>query len=213
MSILRVFSRSSSGPRELVLDTESTGLLVSDGHRMVEIALVEMVNRRPTGRELHVLINPDRDIPAEVVKIHGITNEAVKDAPKFSEVAKEIRDFIGNDPLVITCRSNADGYTLDVDLLNHELKKAGQPEVPQSQWINVRRWSEAMFGDKLATLDKVLDRYGISRKERDENGHGALLDARLLSEAYPKLLRDYINFSEPEAFPASAKVSSRNPRA
>jgi DNA polymerase III subunit epsilon len=206
MSILKVFSRNSQGPRELVLDTESTGLFVSEGHRMVEIAIVEMVNRRPTGRELHILINPDRDIPAEVVKIHHIDNEKVKDSPKFPDVAKEIRDFIGNDPVIITCRTK-DGYTLDIDLLNFEFKQAGQPEVPVSQWINVRRWSEAMFGDKAATLDKVLDHYGVSRKERDENGHGALLDARLLAEAYPKLLKDYMNFSEPQVAVANAKRS------
>jgi DNA polymerase-3 subunit epsilon len=171
---------------------------------MVEIALVEMINRKPTGRELHVLINPERDIPAEVVKIHGISNDKVKDAAKFADVAKEIRDFIGNDPVVITCRTKED-YTLDIALLNFELTKAGQTEVPDAQWINVRRWSEAMFGDKAATLDKVLDRYGISRKERDENGHGALLDARLLAEAYPRLLKDYMNFSEPKAAAANAK--------
>lgn len=210
MSILKVFNKNGTGPRELVLDTESTGILVSDGHRLVEVALVEMINHKPTGRELHVLINPDRDIPAEVVKIHGISNETIKDAPKFSEVAKEIREFIGNDPVVITCRTK-DGYTLDIDLLNHELKQAGEAEVPLSQWINVRRWSEVMFGDKQATLDKVLDRYSISRKERDENGHGALLDARLLAEAYPRLLKDYINFSE-HAAPANAKNSNKPPK-
>jgi DNA polymerase-3 subunit epsilon len=197
MSILKIFHRNASGPRELVLDTETTGLQVSDGHRIVEVALVEMVNRRPTGRELHLLINPDRDIPPEVVKVHGISNDKVKDAPKFAAVAKEIRDFIGDDPVIITCRTSKEGYTLDVEMLNMELKKAGEREVPVDQWLNVRRWSEAMFGDKSATLDKVLDHYGISRKERDENGHGALLDARLLSEAYPKLLKDYMSFSTP----------------
>ena len=211
MSILKVFNKHLAGPRELVLDTESTGLLLADGHRLVEVALVEMINRKPTGRELHVLINPDRDIPAEVVKIHGINNEKVKDAPKFEDLAKEIRDFIGNDPVVITCRTNKDGYTLDIDMLNFELTKAGETEVPLAQWINVRRWSEAMFGDKAATLDKVLDRYGISRKERDENGHGALLDARLLAEAYPQLLKDYMNFSEPKAA-ANAKTSVKPPK-
>ncbi len=210
MSILKVFNKNLAGPRELVLDTESTGILASDGHRLVEVALVEMINRKPTGRELHVLINPDRDIPEVVVKIHGISNDKVKDAPKFAEVAKEIRDFIGNDPVVITCRTK-DNYTLDIALLNMELTKAGQEEIPASQWINVRRWSEAMFGDKNATLDKILDRYGISRKERDENGHGALLDARLLAEAYPKLLKDYMNFSEPAAAPA-AKNTNKPPK-
>lgn len=211
MSILKVFNKHLAGPRELVLDTESTGILVSDGHRLVEVALVEMINRKPTGRELHILINPDRDIPAEVVKIHGITNEKVKDAPKFADVAKEIREFIGNDPVVITCRTNKDGYTLDIDQLNNELTKGGQTEVPLAQWINVRRWSEVMFGEKAATLDKVLDRYGISRKERDDHGHGALLDARLLAEAYPQLLKDYMNFSEPKAV-ANVKPANKPPR-
>ena len=212
MSILKIFNKHLAGPRELVLDTESTGLLLSDGHRLVEVALVEMINRKPTGRELHILINPDRDIPPEVVKIHGITNEKVKDAPKFADVAKEIRDFIGNDPVIITCRTNKDGYTLDIDMLNFELTKGGETEVPLSQWINVRRWSEAMFGEKAATLDKVLDRFGISRKERDENGHGALLDARLLAEAYPRLLKEYMNFSEPKAAAANAKPVIKPPR-
>lgn len=211
MSILKVFNKGSTGPRELVLDTESTGLFVSEGHRMVEVAIVEMVNRKPTGREFHVLINPDRHIPDEVVKIHHIDDAKVKDAPKFSEIAKELREFIGNDPIIITCRTK-DNYTLDIALLNHEMQKAGQPEVPESQWINVRRWSEAMFGDKAATLDKVLDRYGISRKERDENGHGALLDARLLAEAYPRLLKDYMNFSEPQAN-AAVKPANKTPKA
>ena len=211
MSILKVFNKNLTGPRELVLDTESTGILASDGHRLVEVALVEMINRKPTGRELHVLINPDRDIPEVVVKIHGISNDKVKDAPKFAEVAKEIRDFIGSDPVVITCRTK-DNYTLDIALLNMELTKAGEEEIPASQWINVRRWSEAMFGEKQATLDKVLDRYAISRKERDENGHGALLDARLLAEAYPKLLKDYMNFSEPAAAPAAKPAAPKAPK-
>lgn len=193
MSILKIFDRNSQGPRELVLDTESTGLFVSEGHRLVEVALVEMINRKPTGREFHVVINPDRDIPAEVVKIHHIDNERVKDAPKFKDIAAELREFIGNDPVIITCRTS-DGYTLDIDMLNMEFKKAGEKEVPLAQWNNVRRWSELMFGDKKATLDKVLDHYGVSRKERDDNGHGALLDARLLAAVYPQLVKDHDDF-------------------
>ncbi|MBI1215635.1 MAG: DNA polymerase III subunit epsilon [Alphaproteobacteria bacterium] len=203
MSILKVFNKGADGPRELVFDAESTGILVSEGHRLVEVALIEMVGQRPTGREFHAIINPDRDIPAEVVKIHGISNEEVKDKPFFGEIAKDLREFIGNDPVIITCRTTADGYTLDIAQLNMEFQKAGQPEVPEEQWVNVRRWSEAMFGDKSATLDKVLDRYGVSRKERDDNGHGAVLDARLLSEVYPKLLKDYMNYSARHPAPAA----------
>lgn len=207
MSIIKVFQRNTQGPRELVFDAESTGLFVSEGHRLVEVALVEMIGKKATGRELHIVIDPERDIPAEVVKIHNISNETVKGKPKFKDVAKEIRDFIGGDPVIITCRTS-DGYTLDIDMLNMELKKAGEREVPASQWRNVRRWSEAMFGDKHATLDKVLDRYGISRKERDDNGHGALLDARLLAAAYPQLEKDYGNFT-PKSVPAQKPKDNR----
>ncbi|MDE1153806.1 MAG: exonuclease domain-containing protein [Micavibrio sp.] len=210
MSILKSFNKAE-GPRELVLDTETTGLFVADGHRVVEVALVEMINRKPTGREYHVLINPDRDIPAEVVKIHGISNEKVADKPKFPELAKELREFIGDDQVIITCRTTGD-YTLDIAMLNFEMLKAGQPIVPETQWTNVRRWSEAMFGEKQATLDKVLDRYSISRKERDDNGHGALLDARLLAEAFPKLVKDYATFTGDVAASAPAKPSNKSPK-
>lgn len=210
MSILKIFKKGAGGPRELVFDAESTGILVSEGHRLVEVALVEMVGRRPTGREFHAIINPERLIPAETVKIHGIDDEKVKDKPVFADIAQQLRDFIGTAPVIITCRT-VDGYTLDIEQLNAEMTRAGQPIVPESQWVNVRRWSEAMFGDKAATLDKILDRYSISRKERDDNGHGALLDARLLSDAYPKLLKDYESFKKRQPTPA-VKDSKNNPK-
>lgn len=203
MSISRQFSKGSQRPREIVLDVETTGLFTHEGHRLVEIAAVEMEGRRPTGREFYALVNPQRDIPAEVSKIHGITNERVADKPPFAEIAAELRRFIGNSPVVITCRTK-DGYTLDMAFLNKELAEAGQRPVPEEQWLNVRRWSEMMFGEKSATLDKVLDRYDISRKERDDNGHSAILDARLLSEAYPRLLKDYMSFSANGAQPQPA---------
>jgi DNA polymerase III subunit epsilon len=192
MAMQRIFNKSGNHQREIVLDVETTGLFTSEGHRMVEIAAVEMLGNRPTGREFYALINPGRDIPEDNSKIHGITNEKVQDKPLFAQVAAELRQFIGDSTVVITCRTK-DEYTLDIAFMNAELQEAGQPKIPESQWVNVRRWSETMFGEKSATLDKVLDRYGVSRKERDENGHGALLDARLLAEVYPKLLKDYLS--------------------
>lgn len=211
MSIARGFNKSGQRPREIVLDVETTGLFTHEGHRLVEIAAVEMEGHRPTGREFYALINPQRDIPAEVSKIHGITNERVADKPPFADVAAELRQFIGDAPVVITCRTK-DGYTLDMAFLNKELAEAGQRPVPEGQWLNVRRWSEMMFGEKSATLDKVLDRYEISRKERDDNGHSAILDARLLSEAYPRLLKDYMSFqaSAPNT-QAPSQQNSANP--
>ena len=202
MNITNRFNKNGQAKREIVLDIETTGLFTHEGHRMVEVAAVEVVNGRPTGREFYTLVNPGRDIPAEVSKIHGITNEKVAGKPLFAEVAAELRQFIADAPVVITCRTK-DEYTLDKAFLNKELAEAGQRPVPEAQWLNVRRWSEVMFGEKAATLDKVLDRYEVSRKERDENGHSAILDARLLSEVYPRLLKDYISFS---ANPANAQA-------
>lgn len=211
MSILKLFKKNAEGPRELVLDVESTGLFTSEGHRIVEVAMVEMIGRKPTGRELHVFINPERHIPEEVVKIHHIDDEKVKDAPKFKDIAKQLRDFIGDDQVIITCRTTGD-YTLDINMMNMEFQKAGEREVPVAQWTNVRRWSEAMFGDKAATLDKVLDRYGVNRKERDDNGHGAILDARLLAAIYPDLLKDHEKFEAAKA-PAAVKPKDNRPKA
>jgi len=200
-----------SGPREIVLDVETTGLFTADGHRIVEVAAVEVSGHRVTGREFYSLVNPERDIPEEVVNVHGIDNAKVADQPAFKDIAAELRRFIGDSTVVITCRTK-DNYTLDIAFLNMEFARAGQPPVPESQWVNVRRWSENMFGEKAATLDKVLDRYGISRKERDDNGHSAILDARLLSEAYPLLLRDYMG-SAGHPTPAAAKSQQPKPNA
>lgn len=206
--MLKRFNKAS-GPREIVLDVETTGLFTVDGHRIVEVAAVEVQGHRVTGREFYSLVNPERDIPEEVVKVHGIDNAKVADKPTFKDIAAELRRFIGDSPVIITCRTK-DNYTLDIAFLNMEFERAGQPPVPESQWVNVRRWSENMFGEKAATLDKVLDRYGISRKERDENGHSAILDARLLSEVYPRLLKDYMSSGGNVASPA-AKAEQPKP--
>ncbi len=208
MSILKIYNKRVQGRREVILDIETTGLFTKDGHRILEVAAIEMRGRKITGREFHAVIDPARDIPAEVSKIHGITNDKVKGKPLFDAIAAQLREFIGDDPVVITCRTK-DDYTLDIAFMNMELSRAGFNEIPQEQWVNVRRWSELMFGDKAATLDKVLDKYDVSRKERDDNGHSAILDARLLAEVYPKLQRDYTNFKQGKALAAS-KTSKPN---
>ena len=194
--------------REIVLDIETTGLLIGEGHRILEIAAIEMEGHKPTGREFYALINPDRDIPPDNSKIHGITQEKVAGKPLFAAIAKELKDFIGDDPIIITCRTK-DGYTLDVEFLNMELKKAGLEPPQPGQWLNVRRWSEAMFGNDNATLNKVLDHYKVDRSERDLKGHGAALDARLLSVIYSDLLKDYARFLESQK--KSAPNSKQSP--
>jgi DNA polymerase-3 subunit epsilon len=187
--------------REIVLDTEATGLLPAEGHRLVSVTAVEMIDGKLTGKEFAVIINPDRDIPAETTKIHGITDEMVADKPGFAAIAKSLKDFVGDDPIIITCRTG-NGLTLDIDFLDMELKKAGLTPFKSGQWVNVRRWAEAMFGDENARLDKILDHYKIDRSVRDKEGHSATLDARLLAAVYPLLRADYIKFKKsPKAKP------------
>ncbi len=186
--------------REIVLDTESTGILTSEGHRLVSVTAVEMIDRKLTGREFQVIVNPGRDIPAETTKIHGITNEMVADKPAFAGIAKQLKEFVGDSPIIITCRTtkndNGSDYTLDIAMLDMEMKKAGLEPFKKQQWINVRRWSEEMFGSDNARLDQILDRYKIDRSERERDGHSATLDSRLLAAVYPKLLTDYTKFKK-----------------
>lgn len=190
--------------REVVLDTESTGLLTADGHRLVEVTAVEMIDRKLTGREFHVILNPERDIPEETAKIHGITNAMVQDKPVFAAIAKDLKAFIGDDQIIITCRTYPDSGTLDINFLDMEMIRAGETPFKPEQWTNVRRWGEAMFGPDDATLDKMLDHYKIDRSERDKNGHSATLDSRLLAVIYPRLLADYAAFKAAQRPKASA---------
>ena len=112
----------------------------------------------------------------------------------FAEIAQDIRDFIGKDTIIITCRHSPD-YTLDINFLTAELKAASvRQDILDNQWLNVRKWSEKMFGTDQAKLDLILDHYGVDRSTREQNGHGALLDAKLLATVYPKLLQDYRTF-------------------
>ncbi len=185
--------------RQIVLDLETTGLFVSDGHRITEVGMVELIDGKPTGKTFHAYVNPERDVPEFITNLTGLTTEFLSDKPLFAEIAQDIRAFIGDDEVVITCHTK-DNYTLDIAFLSKELEDAGMPPIKDSQWLNVRRWGEAMFGHKDASLDTLLDRYNIDRSERDEKGHGALLDAKLLAEVLPKLTADYSAFLKATAF-------------
>jgi len=205
--------------REIVLDTETTGLYVHEGHRVTEVAAIELIDGTPSGKSFHSYLNPERDVPEKVLNgsgewvkhPSGLTNELLSDKPLFAAIARELKDFIGNSSIVITCRTNPDGYTLDVAFLNMEMENAGLPPFRDDQWINVRRWSEIMFGDSRASLDTVLDHYKVDRSERDRHGHGALLDAQLLAEAYPKLLNDYMRFAKKKVPNLNSKISPPTP--
>ncbi len=166
--------------REICLDTETTGLKPQEGHRVIEIGAVELINHIPTGRTYHVYINPERDVPQEAVKIHGITEEFLADKPKFAEIAQEFLDFIGDAPLVI---HNAE---FDRGFLNWELGMLDLPQIPQERCIDTLMIARRKFPMAQNSLDALCRRFGIDNSHRTL--HGALLDAEILAEVYLELI-------------------------
>jgi DNA polymerase III subunit epsilon len=165
--------------REVVLDTETTGIDPTGGHRMVEIACLELVNHLPTGRQFQRYLHPERDVPAEAVAVHGLTAEFLADKPRFTEVADALLAFIGDAPLVI---HNAE---FDVRFLNAELMRLDRPPVavPVVDTLQVARQK---FPGAPASLDALCRRFAIDNSARAK--HGALLDAELLAEVYLELI-------------------------
>ncbi|RMH51414.1 MAG: DNA polymerase III subunit epsilon [Zetaproteobacteria bacterium] len=162
--------------RCVILDTETTGLSPQKGDRMVEIGAVELVGRRRTGRRFHRYINPQRSIPQQAVRIHGIDDAKVADAPLFREIADELLAFIEGATLVI---HNAE---FDLGFLMYELAEAGKPNIDDAPVIDTLALARRRFPDKKNTLDALCDRFGIARDHRTL--HGALLDSELLAEVY-----------------------------
>ena len=219
MELSHSFQHKASPERKVFADIETTGLYHFQGHRIVEIALIETLNNKETGNVKHFIVNPECPIPSRVVTIHGLTDEKVAAMPLFKDVAAELRDFIGDSSVYITCRTKNAGpipeaeykygvkpgeieneYTLDIDFTNSEFSNAGVPIVPREQWINVRRWSEAMFGNGVmncpeGTLEYIVERYGIKVENRTaESGHSAPLDTQLLIAAFGPLEKEYKEF-------------------
>lgn len=166
--------------REIVLDTETTGFEPKEGHRMVEIGCVELVNQLPTGNTYHQYINPERDMPEEAMRVHGLSNDFLEDFPVFKRVAGEFLDFIGDAALVI---HNAE---FDMRFINFELEKAGFPVVPFERAVDTLMIARQKFPGSPASLDALCRRFDIDNSDRTL--HGALLDAELLSEVYLELL-------------------------
>ena len=166
--------------REIVLDTETTGMEPSEGHRLIEIGCVEVENYIPTGRTYHQYINPERDVPAEAVAVHGLTEEFLKDKPVFSQVFDEFLDFIKGARLVI---HNAE---FDMKFINAELKTVGFPSIPMKDVTDTLKMAREKFPGSPANLDALCRRFGIDNTSRTL--HGALLDAELLAEVYLELL-------------------------
>lgn len=164
--------------RQIVLDTETTGLEVADGHRVIEIGCVEMHNRRLTGADFHHYLNPDRNIDAGAIDIHGITNEFLADKPGFETIAASLVDYLRGAELII---HNAD---FDVGFLDRELQRAGRKErvADLCTVVDTLAMARQLHPGQRVNLDALCRRYEVNNKLREL--HGALLDARLLSEVY-----------------------------
>jgi DNA polymerase III subunit epsilon len=166
--------------REIVLDTETTGLDPYQGHRLVEIGCVELVNRIPSGQTFHRYLNPERSMPAEALAVHGLTEEFLKDKSFFAEVADDLAVFLGDAPLVI---HNA-GF--DIGFLNAELERAGKPLIARERMVDTLMLARRKHPGGSNRLDDLCARYGIDNSRRTK--HGALLDAELLAEVYVELI-------------------------
>lgn len=169
--------------RQIFLDTETTGLMTADGHRIIEIGCIEMVNRRITGNNLHLYLNPERQIDIAASEVHGITLDQLLDKPKFREVVGRFLDFVRGADLII---HNA---PFDMGFLEYELSLLGQePLRPQlNEVIDTLVMAKQMFPGKRKSLDSLCERFGISNAHRVH--HGALLDAGLLAEVYLSMTR------------------------
>ncbi len=166
--------------REIVLDTETTGMDPAEGHRLIEIGCVELMNHLPTGAHCHIYINPERDVPMEAVAVHGLTTEMLVDKPIFSQCFVEFLDFIQDSRLVI---HNA---AFDMKFLNAELKRVGHPGLPMKRVTDTLTMAREKFPGAPANLDALCRRFGIDNSSREL--HGALLDSELLAEVYLELL-------------------------
>jgi DNA polymerase-3 subunit epsilon len=166
--------------REIVLDTETTGLSPRDGHRIVEIGCVEMVNRFTTGRTFHCYLNPDRDMPAEAFAVHGLSASFLADKPRFSDIVGDLVDFLAEDRIV------AHNASFDLNFLNHELAAASKETIAYERVVDTLMLARRKHPGGKNDLDTLCGRYGIDNARRTK--HGALLDAEILAEVYAELL-------------------------
>ncbi len=166
--------------REIVLDTETTGLDPATGHRIVEIGCVEMLGRVRTGKTFQAYLNPERDMPEEAYKVHGLSNAFLADKPRFAEIVEAMLVFIADDPLVI---HNAQ---FDLKFLNAELAKTGHNAISFARAIDTVTIARSKFPGAPANLDALCRRFNIDLSGRTQ--HGALLDAELLADVYLELM-------------------------
>lgn len=168
--------------RQIILDTETTGLTVDDGHRIIEIGCLEIVNRRATGASLHFYLNPEREIDEGAQAVHGISIDMLRDKPRFAEIAAELIGFVEGAEVLI---HNA---SFDIGFLDAELARAGQPRFGSCcRVLDTLALARELHPGKRNSLDALCDRYGVSNAHRKL--HGALLDAELLADVYLAMTR------------------------
>lgn len=166
--------------REIVLDTETTGLEPAEGHRIVEIGAVELVNHLPTGKTYQCYINPDRPMPPEAAEVHGLTDDFLRPMPRFAEIAGDFLDFIGEARLVI---HNA---AFDIKFLNAELERLSRPALAWDRVTDTLALARQKFPGSPASLDALCRRFGVDTSAREK--HGALIDSEILAAVYLELL-------------------------
>ncbi len=165
--------------REIILDTETTGMDPAKGERIVEIGCIELINLVPTGRTFHKYLNPEKEISAEVVAVHGLDNERLKNEPLFVEIAGDLVDFIGDANIV------AHNAFFDIKFINAELARCGYASYEPKQVVDTLMLARKRFPGAPASLDALCKRFGIDNSNRTL--HGALLDAQLLADVYLEL--------------------------
>ena len=167
--------------KEIILDTETTGLSVKDDHRILEIACIETQNLIPTKKVFYKLINPEREISADAIKVHGYTNEVLKNKPKFAEIAEEFKDFIADKKLII---HNA---PFDISFINHELKKSNLDLIDiKKNVIDSLEIARSKFPGTSNSLDNLCKKFNIDLSKRTK--HNAMLDCELLRQVYINLI-------------------------
>ena len=204
--------------REIVFDTETTGLSPDRGDRLVEIGCVELINRVETGREFHAYFNPDRSMPSEAEAVHGLSTIFLSDKPRFHERVLELLEFVGDSPLV------AHNASFDFGFINWELQSCGHPVICTTRMIDTLTIARTRHPGAKHSLDALCTRYGIDRSHRVN--HGALLDAKLLAQLYVELTggrqigfmlpadagRDDAELSSQRLYPSADTRSVRHPR-
>ena len=165
--------------REIIFDTETTGLSPDEGHRMVELGCVEVEHRMPTGRVLHLYFNPERDMPMQAFEVHGLSNQFLSNKPLFADHADEVVAFFGDAPLV------AHNAPFDIGFLNAELQRVNKPLLDMTRAVDTAAMARKKFPGSPVSLDALCRRFQIDLAARDK--HGALLDSELLAKVYLEL--------------------------